>query len=521
MAYNFLAADREQQFLMPPSVRDWLPPDHLAWFVLDAVAEFDLAGFYARYRPDGRGGAAYEPATMVGLLTYAYCTGERSSRGIERRCREDVGYRVVVANASPDHATIARFRADHEEPLGGLFAQVLSLCARVGIVRMGVVAIDGTKMGADASQSANMTEQHLHAAIEAEVRRILAEAKAIDEAEDALYGDARGDELPPELADRSSRLRRLREAKAELDEAIARGAAADAERAARAAEREQKGHKAPGRKPKAGPKQRRLLINTTDPHSRIQRTPTGFLQGYNAQAAVTAEQVLVAAELTPDNNDVHQLPALLDAMAANLRQADVAEDVGVVLADAGYWSTDNAAIPSPALLIATAKAAKLPKVAPEPRKDDTAGSDGREDELIARRRGALEAMIAGRLSAKEAAAAMGLSLAHAYFLARAYRTNGRGALIRENRLGNRRPPPQQTRNARHAMDTRLASEEGRALYPKRRRIEAVFGQIKGARGLRRFTRRGLSACSSEWKLIGATHNLLKIWRLRNAIGALA
>src|SRR6266571_1261604 len=204
MAYNFVAGDRDQLLLMPPSLADWLPADHLAWFVLDVVGELDLAGFVAAYRPDGRGGAAYDPSMMVALLLYAYCVGERSSRVIERRCGEDVAFRVIAANQLPDHATIARFRATHQVALGDLFAQVLGVCGRAGLIRAGLVAIDGTRMEANASRKANRNAQEL-------AKEILDDAAAVDAEEDARLGDARGDELPPELrgSDRRTRIREL------------------------------------------------------------------------------------------------------------------------------------------------------------------------------------------------------------------------------------------------------------------------------------------------------------------------
>lgn len=214
MPQNFIALDRDQQYLMPPSLREWLPADHLAWFVIDAVAQIDLSGFYARYREDGWGRAAYEPQMMVALVLYSYCLGERSARGIERQLGDDVAYRVIAANQRPDHATIARFRAEHEQALAGLFVKILRLCAGAGLVKVGVVAIDGTKMAASASLLANRSRE----AIEADVRRYLREAAEADAAEDALYGEGvRGDELPPELCDRTSRLARLKEAKRRMD----------------------------------------------------------------------------------------------------------------------------------------------------------------------------------------------------------------------------------------------------------------------------------------------------------------
>ncbi len=213
MAFNFVLCDREQEFLLPPSLREWLPGDHLAWFLIDAVEEMRLDGFLAGYRADGWGRAAYDPRMMVTLLLYAYAIGERSSRQIERRCREDIAFHVISANVVPDHATIARFRERHERALGELFVEVLRLCAEAGLVRVGVVAIDGTKVAANASLRANRS----YTAIGEEVERILAEAAEADAAEDALYGEARGDELPAELVGRTSRLARLRAARARLE----------------------------------------------------------------------------------------------------------------------------------------------------------------------------------------------------------------------------------------------------------------------------------------------------------------
>jgi transposase len=210
MGQNFIACDREQVFLMPPDVREWLPESHLAWFVIDAVEEMDLAAFYAVYRADGHGRPAYEPAMMVALLLYAYARGTRSSRAIECACEEDVAYRVIAAQQRPDHATIARFLERHEDALAALFAAVLGLCAQAGLARVGVVAIDGTKVLANASRDANLDYEQI-------AREILADAQAVDAAEDELYGEARGDELPPELASAQGRRKWLREAQRELD----------------------------------------------------------------------------------------------------------------------------------------------------------------------------------------------------------------------------------------------------------------------------------------------------------------
>jgi transposase len=181
VAQNFLPCDRDQELLLPPSLREWLPEDHLAWFVLDAVAELDLGAFYLAYRHDGWGRAAHDPQLMVALLVYAYAIGERSSRAIERRCGEDVAFRVITANQIPDHATIARFRVRHEQALGELFGQVLSLCADAGLVCASVIAVDGSKIAASASDKAIRGYDQI-------ASEILAEAGRVDAAEDDIHG---------------------------------------------------------------------------------------------------------------------------------------------------------------------------------------------------------------------------------------------------------------------------------------------------------------------------------------------
>ena len=293
MAQNFLACDREQAYLMPPSLRDWLGGDQLAWCVLDAVAELDLSAFYGDYRADGHGRAAYDPAMMVSLLLYAYAVGERSSRAIEGRCQIDVAFRVIAANQVPDHATIARFRARHQDALGGLFGQVLGLCGRAGMVSLGVIALDSTKVAANASGLANRT----YAQIAAE---ILAEADAVDAAEDEQFGTARGDELPAELADPTSRRARLRAAKRQMDAEHEAAQQAHRDHLRSRAERETElGRKLAGRKPKP-PGERvdpQTRVNVTDLDSRSVKTPRGFIQGYNAQAVATADQIIVAADV--------------------------------------------------------------------------------------------------------------------------------------------------------------------------------------------------------------------------------
>jgi transposase len=337
MSQNFLSCDREQALLMPPSLREWLPADELAWCVLDVVAEMDLSAIYGEYRADGHGRAAFDPAMMVALLLYAYAVGERSSRAIERRCRVDVAFRVITANQVPDHATIARFRVRHEQAISELFAQVLGLCARAGLVSLGVIALDSTKLAANASWMANRTYEQIAA-------ELLAEAELVDRAEDEQFGQARGDELPPEMADRSSRRARLQEAKRQIESEHQAAQDAYRERMQRRAAMEvEKGRRLGGRKPKgpSGAVPGTARVNVTDPDSLPVKTMKGFIQGYNAQAAATADQVIVAAEIMGNGVDWGLLEPAIDAAREQLAAAGVTEQIDVVLADAGYWASEQ------------------------------------------------------------------------------------------------------------------------------------------------------------------------------------
>ncbi len=352
MTYNLISRDRNQSFLLPPSLEDWLPQDHLARFVVDVVDRLDLAAFYRRRREDGWGRAAYDPAMMVALLLYAYCVGARSSREIERRCREDIAFRFIAANECPDHATIARFRADHDELLAGLFVQALRICAEAGLVKVGLVALDSKRIKADASMSANKTRK----GIEEEVRRMLAEAAALDEQEDRA-GDE--DELPEPLRDPRSRLVRLAEAKERIDrEEQARQVAYEARLKEREAKERAAGRRLRGRKPKPPEPVDRVAVNTTDPDSRIQKTQHGFIQGYSGQAVVTEGQIVIACDLSNDQTDVGLLHPMIEQARSNLEAAGVGEPIGVLVADAGYYSDANVTKEGeglPELLIATAK----------------------------------------------------------------------------------------------------------------------------------------------------------------------
>ena len=340
MAQNFLSCDREQAMLLPASVADWLPEGHLARFVVAVVERLDLAAFYAAYRADGSGRPAHDPAMMVALVLYNHAVGVRSSRAIERRCIEDVACRFVAANRAPDHVTINRFRSRHQDALSALFAEVLALCARAGMVRVGAVAIDSTKPAADASLGANRAYE----ALEAEARRIVEEAAEIDAAEDELHGQRRGDELPEELADPTTRAARIDALLDELEAERERVRAEhDAKRAAYAERTERSGRRPCGRRP--GPelpaKQRAQLarkVNLTDPDSAIVSDRGKLIQGYNVQAAVCEGQVIVAAAATAIATDHGQLVPLVTSARAQLAGAGVTDEIGGVLAESGCWN---------------------------------------------------------------------------------------------------------------------------------------------------------------------------------------
>jgi transposase len=303
----------------------------------------DLSAFYARHRPDGWGRAAYDPKMMVALLIYAYATGTRSSRKIEKRLVEDVALRFIAANETPDHATVARFARDHEQELADLFDQVLRLAAEMGLVRVGLVALDSTRIKADASPGAN----HSMDWIRKEVDEILREAKDLDEKEDRRAASA-DEEIPQELIEPDSRLARLVAAKARLDEDAARRQADyEAKLAAREEFKARTGKSMTGRKPKPPDErlrdsERSKTANTTDPDSRIMSSANGgYLQGYTGQAIVTENQITIACTVTNEATDFKQLGPMVEQAAGNLEAAGISERVGIVIADAGYLSQAN------------------------------------------------------------------------------------------------------------------------------------------------------------------------------------
>ncbi len=448
-AKTFRAYDSAQSLLLPPSLDDWLPQDHTARFVAEAVDELlDLTPIYASY-VEASGAPPFDPRMMLKLLLYAYSIGVTSSREMERRCHTDVAFRWLSANTAPDYRSLARFRRRHLPALDALFVQVLTLCAGAGLVKLGRVALDGTKLRASASRHKAMSHDRLGpriAGLEAEVAAILADAEATDLAEDEEFGaDRRGDEVPAELARRETRLAKMRAAKEQIeadaaakagkqaaDKARRKGAdGAEAEAAAKTA--------ADNATPE--PKAQR---NFTDPDARMMKTNDGFHYAYNGQAVVDeASQVVVAANITQQANDVHQLFDMIDAANTNLADAGIDDEPDVVLADAGYCSEDN---------LQTA-------------------ADRRLNVLVAT-----------------------------------------GRLKRNERVpGAPRGPIPKNATQRERMARRLRTKQGRADYARRKAIvEPAFGQMKVRQHAGFLRLRGLAGAQGEWTLHALCHNLRKL-----------
>jgi transposase len=323
MAKTFRPYDPDQMLLMPPALADWVPEDHLARFVRDVVEALDLRAIEETYAEE-RGYPPYDPRMMTTVLLYAYCTGTYSSRKIARQLVDSVAFRFLAAGNEPDFRTISEFRRRHGAALAALFVQGLKLCRQAGVVQLGRVAVDGTKIKANASKHKAMSYGRMRteeARLEQEVRALLRQAEATDAQEDAHYGATRrGDELPQELARRESRLRKIREAKAAL-EAQARADVAAA-----------------GKPPDDVTPPDKAQRNFTDPDAKIQKTSDGFIQGYNAQIAVTSgpKQIIVAQHVTAAAPDVQQLVPVVTTITQTLHRKPA-----VVLADAGYWSEAN------------------------------------------------------------------------------------------------------------------------------------------------------------------------------------
>jgi transposase len=453
---TFRRYDPDQVLLLAPVLSDWLPEGHLAHFVSDVVESgaLDLSAVYDSYEEE-RGFPPYDPRLMVKLILYGYATGVVSSRRLERASYEDVAVRMLCADQHPDYRSIARFRKRHLEALGELFVQTLRLCEQARLVGLGALALDGTKLRANASRHKAMSYERMvkrEAELEAEiaelranVRALLSEAEAVDAEEDERYGpDRRGDELPEELRRREQRLARIREAKAALE-----AEAAERERARRV-ELEQD-----GKKPRQSPNGRdpftptpKAQRNFTDPESRIMKTADGaFHQCFNGQAVVDSKaQVIVAADLSDEAPDARQLEPALDQLAGNLDAigSELPEDA-TLAADAGYFSEANIRI--------TAEHGLDPHIA------------------------------TGRFKHSEPP-----------------------------------PPAPRGRIAKNAtpkqrMARKLKTKKGRAVYSRRKAIvEPVFGQIDTVQNGRRLLLRGEAAARNQWRFTCAVHNLLKLHR---------
>lgn len=449
MSKTFRAYDPKQTFLLPHSLDDWLPEEHLARYVGDVIAELDLSPIYAYYEQEERGYPPYDPSMMTKLLVYGYTTGVRSSRKIEGACVDLVPFRYLAAGNFPKRTAICDFRRTHQEVLEGLFVQVLRLAKRNGFVKVGTVAIDGTKVAGNAALDSNRDHEELSKLEEKELRKIakalLDDADQTDAAEDALYGETRGDELPAQVRARKDRLERIREAKKQLEEEAQAQARVQEEKIERRTKIEaETGRKLRGRKPlppDPTPKED-AKRNVTDPESMILKTRNGYVQGYNAQAAADPESNLIlAADIANEANDVHQLNPMLRQVEANL-----GERPKRAVADAGYW-------------------------------------DGKEMRKTPK---GVELYVATSKDWKQRKTARG-------------RKSPRGRMPRGI-------------TPKERMARKLRTKEGRRTYKLRgATIEPRFGCIKDEQGFRRFLLRGKHGARLEWRLTCTGHNLLRMW----------
>jgi transposase len=443
MSKTFRLWKIDQPLMLPPIVQDFVGEDHLARFVLALVLEhLDLAEIEAAYASE-RGQPPFNPAMMTALLLYGYCNGVYSSRRIAKAARERVDFMSIVGLDPPDFRTVSDFRKRHLKTLAGLFTQVLKLCEQAGLVKLGHVALDGTKIKANASKHRAMSYERMEkraAELEAEVKGWMSAAEASDAQEDKIFGrDKSGEELPDWVADKKQRAAKIRAAKAELEAEAKAAAAAKAKALAEAEERrEAEGRKQPG-KPAAPPSEApkpKAQKNFTDPESRIMKTKDGFIQGYNAQAAVDATaQVIVAYGLDARQSDQHQLIPMVEAIEANLGKKPAQ-----MSADAGYCSDAN-----------------------------LAGLEEREID--------------------------------------GYVAPGRAKRPGEGQGGGARIA---------AMREKIKAGGHASPYRLRKQLpEAVFGQIKQARGFRQFLLRSLEKVAAEWGLVCLAHNVLKLAQGRN------
>jgi len=433
---------------MPPQLDDWLPEDHLVYFVRDTVRELDLAAIYDDYNGAQGGYPPYNPTMMTGLLLYAYCVGKPSSRKIERATYESIPFRVLAADQHPDHDTIAAFRRRHLKALAGLFVQVLQLCQKAGLVKLGHVALDGTKIHANASKHKAMSYQRMcksEAELAAEIERLLREAEQTDRDEDGRYGQGRrGDELPETLRRKQSRLQAIRRAKKELQDEARQRAEAERpeyeEKLERWNERNGRGRKPRPPSEKVDPKAQR---NFTDPDSRIMKSGNtkSLDQSYNGQAATDESQVILAADVTQQANDKQQIEPMVEAVKENLDGRRPEK----LSADAGYYSDEN---------IDYLNGQRIDTYIPTGRT-----KHGETPQPAPRGRIPKNATAAERMRRK------------------LQTVKGRATYRKRKWMA-----------------------------------EAPFGQIKSARGFRAFLLRGLESVRAEWQLICLTHNLLKLFK---------
>ncbi len=444
----FRSYDRDQSFLMPPSLDDWLSEDHTARFISETVDLLDLSVVYDSY-VSASGAPPYDPQMMLRLLFYGYSTGVTSSREMEKRCHVDVAFRWLTANSTPDYRSIARFRRRHLVALDDLFTQVLVLCSRAGLVKLGRVALDGTKLRASASKHKAMSYSRLGPRIEqlqGEVAALLAEAEATDRAEDEEYGeDMRGDEVPDELARRETRLVKMRAAKEAIEaDAAQKAAEAAGDKAEADGANETAVAEAAVSAADAATPTDKTQRSFTDPESRMMKTADGFHYAYNAQAVVDEHsQVIIAAEVTQQAGDVQQLIPMIDAATTSLTDAGIQDDPKIVLADAGYCSEDNLQQLTNLevnAVIATGKIRHNERVPDAPR---------------------------GRI------------------------------------------PNDATQRERMARQMR--TKQGRVDYARRKAIvEPVFGQMKTRQNAKHLRLRGLAGAQGEWTLHAICHNLRKL-----------
>jgi transposase len=500
MAPNFIECGREQAFLMPPSLRDWVPGEHLVWTMLEAVEEMELSDFYADYRDDGHGRPAYDPKMMVALLLYAYAKGNRSSRRIERECQEDVAYRVICANRVPDHSTIAEFRRRHETALAELFNSVLSLCRNAGVVWVGVIAIDGTKIAANASLYANRSYEWI-------VREILKEAEETDRAEDERYGAARGYELPERLRTREGRRAALREAKRELE--------AEQESPAPAS---QPAAEPPRLKGRAIGQGRRgwLREGRRQLDERRAREARPIARSREARPSVSKRRLEEELEAERSANEAYEAYRSRGVMRDGRRFGGEQRP--------SKPTNRRQRRPGRSTPPTTTRGSSAPRVSPRPRattrrrRSQRTRSSSPPRSPPSRPTSATSSRWSrrprpssrGRASPTRRRPSSPIRLLAHKQMERVV-NQGSQVLIPPDSGARKGTRPGWDKGIYAFMRRVLATERGRAIYRRRMAtVEPMIGQMKFNRGFTRFQRRGRSAVRSQWRLAAATHNLLKL-----------